>query len=117
MGWTISSIPIIVQEMETSEKNIIARLQPLESGTVLQYFGYESPITQVRGKVVGETNQLELRALARSSTQRTLAGYGFSENFYVSGVTTVRDPSVRQTIDPNQDCETPVFTFSMELFQ
>ena len=52
--WTINGTRIFVNSLNGSGKNIFARLQPLSGGTVIQRFGYESPIRKIGGLIVGD---------------------------------------------------------------
>ena len=40
MNWELNSIRIFTQDFGGDKENIIAKLQPLNSGSVLQKFGY-----------------------------------------------------------------------------
>lgn len=117
MGWTINSIPIIVTGEEKTAKKLIARLQPVQGGTILQFFGYDSPIHQIEARVVGVANLAALEALVNTSTAYALVGYNFSKNLYVSTVRSHRDEVVYQTLDTTQNCESPVYTVSLELYE
>lgn len=117
MSWKLNNIRIITQSFDESNKQIIARLQPLDSGTVMQAFGYESPTYQLEGKVVGESNYNALRALVRTGVAYTLTTDLGTKTVYVSSITGKRDPTVSQTIDPTQGCYAPVWTVALELYE
>lgn len=116
--WLINGNRLYVQQVENGESEIIPRLQPLNNRTVLQFFGRESPILKVQAKVVGTTNLESIRTLSRNQTLCTLSGYDFYyTDLYIRGFNYTIDSASLQTIDPLQDCETPVYTLTMELYQ
>lgn len=113
--WTYNNIRIYVQDFDSSQRQIIARLQPLNTTTVRQIFGDESPIIKIQGKVVGLSNLNSLAALINDGTAYTLSGYDlYNQSLYLSSLVYKIDNSMYQTIDPLQDCEAPVYTVTME---
>lgn len=115
--WTIGGVRIYVTDYQEQGKAIIARLQPVVSRTVLHNFGYESKIYQLTGKVVGLTNVNAITAMADAATS---VGLLTAENTTISGwissVSMTRDPFVWQSLDTSQDCATPVFTVTFEMY-
>jgi hypothetical protein len=116
-GWYIDTIRVYVTGEEKSSKRIIARLQPVDGSTILQMFGYESPIHRIECKVVGEANLAALEALVDTDVAYTVSGYNFSKDLYISAIQSKRDESVYQTLDTSLACETPVYTVSLELYE
>jgi hypothetical protein len=118
MAWTYDGIRIYPQDLEQTKKQIIARLQPLNAGTVLQTFGWENSVFQINCKVVGDTNLDALVADLEDGTKHTLAGNdGFSESVYLSSLNAKRDLFAWQTIDTSQDCTTPVYSVTLEFYK
>lgn len=118
MAWYYNNIRIYPQSLEKSAKQIIARLQPLSTGTVLQTFGYESPTYQMQCKVVGDSNREALEACATTGSAYTLTFPDAStESLYLSSVSSSQDMILNQTIDTSQDCETPVYTMTLEFYK
>ncbi len=118
MAWSYNSIRFYPQDLTRNKKQIIARLQPLASGTILQVFGYESPTYQVTCKVVGDTNLNALEALVETGTSYILAGNdGFSQTVYLSSFSAKRDLEAFQTIDTSQSCTVPVYSVTMEFYK
>jgi hypothetical protein len=116
--WLLNTTRLYVQQLGNSEGEIIPRLQPLNNRTQLQFFGRESPVIKVEAKVVGTTNLESIRTLKRNQTVCTLSGYDFYYGtVYVRGFEYQIDPATLQTIDTTQDCETPVYTLTLELYQ
>jgi hypothetical protein len=119
MSWTYGGVRIYVQELDEQKKQIIARLQPLSEGTVMQVFGYENPTFQVACKVVGQTNVDALLAFLETGSSYTLTESGsgsFSKSLTMASMSAKRDATYYQTIDPQQDCSTPVFSCNLELY-
>ncbi len=115
--WQYNGIQIYVTGLDETESQIIARLQPLSSTTVLQVFGDEAPVYKVDFLVVGNTNRDSLKALVNDGTAYTLSGFYFSKNLYLSKISFRRSKYIYQTIDTNQGCDVPVYEASMELME
>jgi hypothetical protein len=115
--WTLGGTRIITQSFEQVGKAIIPRLQPLDSGTVLQYFGYEKKIYQLSGKVVGEVNLAALTTMMISGNSRTLVTDQGNKTVYISSITSRRDEFIWQSIDPTQECDAPVYSVTVELYE
>lgn len=115
--WTFGGTRIFVQDISDTIKQIIARLQPLSGGTIIQTFGYESDVYSVNALVVGDTDLAALKAMAIDSATHTLSGYGtVYGNFYLSNIVHKRLPTMQQTIRTDLDCESPVYSVDMELY-
>ena len=116
--WLFNNIRIFVQENTSSDVQTIARLNPLNGGTIHQTFGYEDPTYNVSALVVGETDKDALKALSKTGTTYTLSGpYGVIGSFYVKSVEMDLQPAVYQTIRPDLDCESPIYIVKLELYE
>jgi hypothetical protein len=117
MAWTLGGNRFYVQEINGEGSQIIPRLQPLDGGTVIQFFGYENEIRSVSALVVGDTKRDTFIAYKKSSTLRALVSpEGAMGNYYVKKVTWKREPIVCQTIDTSLPEEAPVYTMDFELY-
>lgn len=115
--WTLAGIQIITQKHDGVDKQIIARLQPLSGGTVIQTFGYENSIQKIGGYVVGDADMDALKALKMTGATHALVENSTSRgSFYVSNVSWSRTPWIYQTIRPDLDCESPVYNVEVELY-
>lgn len=117
MAWTLNGIRIYVQEYTDDVKQQIARLQPIENGTILHYFGYEEPIIKINGKVVGKTNADLLRDLTMSGSGIPFVTDLETVTVGVNSVSRKRDYTIAQTLDETQDCTAPVYTVALELYK
>lgn len=117
MAWTINGIRIYVEEHASDVKQQIARLQPIENGTVLHYFGYEEPIIKVTGKVVGKANKDAIESLTMSGSGISFVGDLETITVGVNSVNCTRIHTIAQTIDSTQDCSAPVYTVALELYK
>lgn len=116
MAWTYNNVRIYVTAIDESLQQIIARLQPLSSTTVLQIFGDEATTYKLDFLVVGNSNRDLLKAMINDGTAYALVGNDFtSTNLYLSKLAIKRSKTLFQTIDTLQACETPVYECSMEL--
>lgn len=115
--WLIGTARIIVTQIQDENKQIIARLQPLNGGTIKQIFGYESEITKVRGYVVGETNLNLIKGYARDGAVHALYENAIDHgDYYVASVGTSRLNLICQTIDPLEDIHETVWEVDVELY-
>ena len=118
MNWSLDGIRVFVDKYTVANKQIIARLQPLAGGTVQQIFGYEGNIDKIGGTIVGNDDKNAIRALARSGNSYTLVspevGLG---DYFVSDVQLTRVQCICQTLRPDLDADSPVFTFEITLFR
>lgn len=114
--WSLNGTNIYVTDLNGSAKNTIARLQPIEGGTVLQYFGYENTITKIKAYVVGETTIATLKGYAETDSVYALMEGAIDHGDYsVSSFNFSRVPAVYQTL--TNDCDDPLFIVDMELYQ
>ena len=115
--WTINGTRIFVNSLNGSGKNIFARLQPLSGGTVIQRFGYESPIRKIGGLIVGDDDRDDIEALAASGSSFILA-YDGDTYFqgYIADVSWTRTLTVYQNIRTDLDCEAPVYEVELTLY-
>lgn len=116
--WYIGQVPIIVTGKEDEVKQIVPRLQPLQGGTVHQFFGYEDSIVSLTAKVVGTTDAENLKSLTTSGVPFALKDYNNNTlgNFIVSRVKLTQDETKWQSLRPELGCEAPVFTANIELY-
>jgi len=119
MGWKFNSTRIYVQQLETSNEQIIARLQPLDTGTVLHIFGYDSEKLNLGGLIITTTDEEALVALSKTGLSYTLSGpEGNLGDWFVKSVKTKRnDYSFTKLFDrPLLGCEEPTYQLQMELY-
>lgn len=116
--WTLGPTRIFVQEMSDDALQVVARLVPLASGTILQTFGWEDLIKNLQGKIVGSTDKVSLLDMTRSGLSYTLSGMGFSwGEYYVKSVKYKTKPTARQTLRLDLDEQAFVYDVSVELFK
>lgn len=116
--WALNNIRIFVQKQEEVDKQVIARLQPLTGGTILQIFGYEDVVQKINGIVVGEADAASLRALTRTGDSYTLTNYeGTVGDFFVNDVQRTRVQCICQTLRPDLDSDAPVYEVSITLYR
>lgn len=115
--WTYNSVRIFVQDYGLNDKNIIARLQPLASGTVYQHFGYEHPIENITAYVVGNDDLYDLRMAAKTHLSYELVTpYGSAGNMFLNNLNSKLQKGTCQTLRPDLAETAPVFIVDMELY-
>jgi hypothetical protein len=115
--WSLNGIRIFVQENTGDGSQIIPRLQPLDGGTVLQFFGYESEVRSINAFVVGDTDMDALRALRKTSTAYTLISpMRTLGNFYVKKISYKQIPNICQTLRTDLASDAPMYIVDMELY-
>ena len=117
--WSLQGIRIYVQESSEDNSQILPRLQPVNGATVIQSFGYDSPIRNITAIVVGDTNNDALKALASDGgdSHELISPEGSLGNFTVRNYKPNRTKSICQTIDTTQPEEAPVYESSIELYE
>lgn len=115
--WTLNGIRIFVQKFPVQNANIMARLQPLEGGTVLHKFGYESTVYSLGGIIVGTEDEAALRAMAKTHTTYTLVTpYATIADVSVVSVKTNQQLGVlAQNMRTDLACDAPVYDIDIEL--
>jgi hypothetical protein len=117
MAWTLNGIRIFVTDFGNDYKQIIAKLNPLNGGTVYHTFGYDFVTSKLTCYVVGDTDNVAIRALTRTGTSYTLiSDQGSYGDFLVNAVNIKRINSVCQTLRPDLDDDAPVYIADMELY-
>lgn len=115
--WTLNGTRIFATSEDGELSQIIARLNPVNNGTVLQSFGYDELIRKIVCVVVGETDLAAIRALTTTGTAYALSSWeGPEGNYYVAKVTHARKPTWRQTLRSDLDPEAPVYYLNLELY-
>jgi hypothetical protein len=119
MSWTLGGIRIFVQKFSEGVESIIAKLQPLQAGTVYQSFGYETNKVKFSGLVVGSGDLYGLKNMTESGgTTFPFYSYeGFIGDYFVESVSADREKTYYQSIRPDLDCTTPVYTVDIELLE
>lgn len=116
MNWTYNGIRIFVVNRTGEGKQIMPMLQPLSGGTVVQFYGYESEITQIGGLVVGATDLRNLMNLKKTATPYTLTSpEGEIGALYLKNIKYNRLPSIYQTMRLDLPCESPVYDVDLDL--
>ena len=117
MAWKLNSTRIFVQESKSDSAQIIPRLQPLNSGTILQFFGWEDEVRVLNAIVVGDTDRDSLRSLYSTATSYELeTPEGIEGNFFVKKVSYNRIPNVCQTLRTDLASDSPMYNFTLELY-
>ena len=115
--WYIDTTRIFVSDSDEETGTIIARLQPIASGTVLQIFGYETPIVKLKGVLVGTVDETILKGYGKDGALHTISGPYGMRDYYVSKASTSQMMSIRQTVRQDLDTDSPVYTFELELYE
>lgn len=115
--WTYGGVRIYAQNSSKNAAQILARLQPVNGGTVIQSFGYDSSIRNISAIVVGDTNESALEAFAKDGgTEHELVSYeGSLGNWILKSFSSNRRMGTCQTIDTTQDEDAPVYDVELEL--
>lgn len=115
--WKLNNIRIFVQESKQDSNQIIPRLQPLNGGTILQFFGYEDPVRNLTAIVVGDTDRDGLVTLTTTGNSYALVGpEGSDGNFFVKKASYTRIPNICQTLRTDLAEDSPMYTFDFELY-
>ena len=117
MAWYIDTTRIFVQGNDEDTGQVIARLQPVASGTVLQVFGHENPIVKLKGVIVGSGDKGALKGYGQDGSTHTISGPYGMRTLYVSSVKISQMMAISQTVRTDLDETAPIFNFELELYE
>jgi hypothetical protein len=116
--WYYNGVRIFVQGYQTSDEQIIARLNPINAGTVIQYFGSDDQILTLHALVVGSGDFESIRALKDTGTEYTLQSpYFANTNYSLKSLKGKVMQTICQTIRPDLPDTAPVFELDLELYR
>lgn len=116
--WLLNTIRIFVQDIQDSDGQLIASLNPLDSGTIYQVFGYEDLTSKVSAYIVGDVDKAALIAYSKTGLTYVLSGpEGALGSYYVSKVGFKRLMGTCQTIRQDLDTDAPVYMVDLELLK
>jgi hypothetical protein len=122
MAWYFGSAEMTVTEKSDANNQIIARLQPLASGTVHHIFGYEDQTSKITAVVVGNTDKDLLVSYTKTADDYSLyydSGvtttiYG---NYLLKGLSIRRENVIKQSIRQDLACDAPVYSVELEVYK
>lgn len=118
MTWTLGSVRIFVQELNDNAEQVIARLTPLASGTVLQVFGFEYLVKNLKAYVVGQDDKGTLIGYTRDGTTRIVSGLGYSwGDYFVKKAAFNMEMTNCQTLRTDLAEDSPVYIVDLELYK
>lgn len=114
--WTYNSIQITTIDLKEQNEQTLAKLQPVNTGTVYQSFGYINETLVLQGYVLGTTDRDSLKALANDGTAHALAWTnGTIGNYYLEKLTVQWVTAYRQTFRTDKSATELIFKVSLEL--
>lgn len=115
--WKLNNIRIFVTDKEhQAPQKTIAVLQPLNGGSIYHTFGYKKAVYSLKGKIVGDTDRQAIETLSQNGSTVTLSGYGRNfGNFLISSAKFSEDRTICQTLRPDLDPTSPVYSLDLEL--
>lgn len=114
--WYYSDTRITVTKIDEKDASIFAILQPIASGSVIQYFGWENDKVTIQGYIVGWDDRATLKGMKKTGTAYTLSGEDvYFGTYYLENLKMEQEYSYRQTFRPDKDEYDPVFKVSLEL--
>lgn len=115
--WKYGGVRIFVTDIQDDVQQIVARLNPIAGGTVMQIFGWDDPVYKIDATIVGEADHASLVGMRDSGTdydlltpETTISGLVLSKASFR------RVYTIGQTLRPDLDCTAPVYEVSLELF-
>ena len=117
--WIYGGVRIFTQDMTTDDGQIIARLNPIGGGTVLQVFGYDDLIVKINAYVVGIDDISTLRSLTTSGISFNLfSPHGPTGYPYLLNKITAKEIRNRcQTLRSDLAEDSAVYIVDMELYK
>lgn len=112
-----NGVRIFVVDEGLDGEQIIARLQPLDGGTVNQVFGYVSPILKLSCYVVGKSDEEDLRNSTATGSSHLLVYDTISGDYFLQKMSSKNVRSVRQTIRYDLPVDSPVYLCELILLE
>lgn len=118
MAWWLDTTRIFVVDRTNDQKQIIAKLQPINAGTIYHVFGYENRVAKINGYIVGDTDYGAITAMTQDGETHLFSGaYGYVYPYYVNTATFKQVNCICQTLRPDLDSDAPVWQFDIELLK
>lgn len=115
-GWYYNGIRIYATDLDGEDVQVVSKHNPLGGGTVHHVFGYADPTLNLNCVVVGNTDLAALQTLATTGLSYTLSAWeGNAGQYLLSSIRYARKPVWRQTIRPDLDDNSPVYTVTLAL--
>lgn len=116
MAWRYAGLRIYVSDDAGNTNQIIPRLQPVEGATVLQLYGHESEIRQIKGLMVGYDKFTHIKTLVASGVSFLLETPYESGWYYPKKIAVSQIASICQTLEPELGDDAPLYNVELELF-
>ena len=119
MTWTIGGVRIYITGYNEGVKQTFARLQPLNAGTVLHRFGYDSEVVKLKGLVVTNGDRDTIKGYGQTHTAYVFSGpEGVVDDYYIADTKFALLPiTCHSFVDrPELDGDEPVYDCTLELF-
>ena len=118
MVWAFNSIRIYVQDLNDTDIQEMAKLNPFGGGSIYHVFGYQDPSTKITGIIVGLTDRDALRTCKESGSTYDLdTPWGTWCTGYLKQMSSKLTDSRCQTMRPDLDDDAPVFDVELEIWQ
>lgn len=122
-GWYLDNTRVFVQDLTVDGKSIIAKLNPLQGGSVYHYWGYEDENINLKCYVVGWTDRDDIKDMQRDGDTHILWGSGLDQtqwnvsmDVYLESVTWEAIPLICQTLRPDLDDDAQTWMADIKLF-
>ena len=111
-----NNIGITVVGLKEADEQIIAKLQPINAGTVHQAFGWMNESLVLQCLIVGTEDRDSLKLLINDGTAYTLSGAGISfGDYFLEKANFEWTTTWKQTFRTDKSTEDLVFKCSLEL--
>jgi len=114
--WIYNNIRITVVDLKEQFEQILPKLQPIDAGTIYQFFGYINPSFPLQCFVVGKSDKDAIEALAQTGVAYTLSGAGYVYgDFYLEKATFQWMTSYKQTFREDKSSTDLIFKAQLDL--
>lgn len=116
MNWTYGGVRVFTTELDAEVEQILAKLNPLGGGTIVQVFGNKERSYRATGYVVGSGDMSHLESLTTSGVSFPyLSPYGNLGDYYLESLKYKISKGISQTLRSDLACNAPVYIVEMEL--
>lgn len=120
MAWKFGTVRVYANQDDSKREQIIARLQPIDAGTILHIWGWEDEIKTFGGMIVTTGDLETLKGYYNTGLSYTLSSdYGSLGDYFVKNLQYTRTPTTNIVLfdRPEISCTDPTFDIVMELYR
>jgi hypothetical protein len=118
MEWEFNNIRVYVQDLNDTDIQEMAKLNPFGGGSIYHRFGYQDPTTKITGIIVGLDDRDALRVCKTDGNYYALnTPWGLWCSGYLKQMSSKLRNSYCQSMRGDLPDDSPVFDVELEIWQ